>query len=47
MENKNIEKLEATELEALKNDIEFTELEDRLEMVQAAAADEKRCNGSC
>jgi len=49
MENKNLEKNEVSDLEALKSDLEFTELEDRLEMVQAAAADEARCeaNGSC
>lgn len=38
---------EATEL--LKKELDFVELEDRLEMVQLAAldADEKRCNGRC
>jgi hypothetical protein len=31
----------------LSNELEFTELEERLEMVQLAAAEAKRCNGNC
>ncbi|MBN9313464.1 MAG: hypothetical protein J0I53_10485 [Chryseobacterium sp.] len=45
-----MEKLETLEaLDTLKNELDFLELEDRLEMVQLAAleADEKRCNGRC
>ncbi len=45
-----MEKLESLDaLDTLKNELDFLELEDRLEMVQLAAleADEKRCNGRC
>jgi len=42
-----LDSLEAMEL--LKKELDFLELEDRLEMVQLAAleADAQRCNGSC
>jgi hypothetical protein len=44
---KKLDSLEAVEL--LKKELDFLELEDRLEMVHLAAidADEKRCNGRC
>lgn len=45
--SESLESLES--LDALKNELDFIELEDRLEMVQLAAleADDKRCNGKC
>lgn len=45
----NTEKLELEALELLKKELDFIELEDRLEMVQLAAleSDDKRCNGRC
>jgi len=43
MKTRDIDDFKTAELEALKNNLDFTELEDRLEMVQAAVADEARC----